>query len=154
MNLAGVCCGPCNLSKWEAAIWGWLVVRRSAMLHYTVNQCPHWACQQYGQPGGTREWLGVKRCQLGHRVHPTALCCTSCTRIDISWYILYFAHPCRPMNLIHDFITFHQWSVHLIYVFLSFYQKSVNFSYQYVCTSSSLQKFKTLTPTLHWLKIF
>ena len=26
----------------------------------------------YGHSGGTREWLGVKRCQLGHGVHPTA----------------------------------------------------------------------------------
>ena len=47
---AGVCCRPCNPSKWEADIWGWLKVRRSAMLHYTVNQCPHWACRQ-GNPG-------------------------------------------------------------------------------------------------------
>ena len=61
---AGVCYGPCNPSKWEADIWGWLEVRRSAMLHYTVNQRPHWACRQYGQPGGTRGWLGVERWQL------------------------------------------------------------------------------------------
>ena len=32
-------------------------VRRSAILHYTVNQCPHWACWQYGHTGGTRGWL-------------------------------------------------------------------------------------------------
>ena len=38
--------------------------RRSAMLHYTVNQLPDWACRQYGHSGGTRGWLGVKRCQL------------------------------------------------------------------------------------------
>ena len=37
----------CNPSKWEADIWGWLEVRRSARLHYTVNQRPHWACRQY-----------------------------------------------------------------------------------------------------------
>ena len=30
----------CNPSKWEADIWGWLEVRRSAMIHYTVNQRP------------------------------------------------------------------------------------------------------------------
>ena len=34
------------------------------MLHYTVNQRPHWACRQYGHSGGTRGWLGVERCQL------------------------------------------------------------------------------------------
>ena len=34
------------------------------MLHYTVNQCLHWAWQQYGQSRRTWEWLGVKRCQL------------------------------------------------------------------------------------------
>ena len=34
------------------------------MLHYTVNQCLHWACQQYGHSGGTQGWLGVERCQL------------------------------------------------------------------------------------------
>ena len=54
----------CNPSKWEADIWGWLEVRRSAMFHYTVNQRPHWACWQYGHSGGTRGWLGVERCQL------------------------------------------------------------------------------------------
>ena len=64
MIQAGVCCGPCNPSKCEADIWGWLEVRRSAMLHYTVNQRPHWACRQYGHSGGTKGWLGVKRCQL------------------------------------------------------------------------------------------
>ena len=35
---AGVFCGPSNPSKWEAEIWGWLEVRRSATLQYTVNQ--------------------------------------------------------------------------------------------------------------------
>ena len=55
---------PCNPCKWEADIWGWLEVRRSAMLYYKVNQCPHWACQKCGHSGGTRGWLGVKRWQL------------------------------------------------------------------------------------------
>jgi hypothetical protein len=50
---AGVCCGPCNPSKWEADFWGWLEVRRSAILHYTVNQRPNWACLQYGNTGET-----------------------------------------------------------------------------------------------------
>ena len=54
----------CNPTKWEADIWGWLEIRRSAMLHYTVNQRLHWACRQYGHSGGTWGWLGVKRCQL------------------------------------------------------------------------------------------
>ena len=34
------------------------------MLHYTVNQCPHWARQQYCHFRETRGWLGVERCQL------------------------------------------------------------------------------------------
>ena len=35
------------------------------MLHYTVNQHPHWACQQYGHSGGTRGWLGVEKAGPG-----------------------------------------------------------------------------------------
>jgi hypothetical protein len=31
------------------------------MLHYTVNQRPHWARRQYGHSGGTLGWLGVER---------------------------------------------------------------------------------------------
>ena len=30
---------------------------RSAMLHYTVNQRPHWACWKFGHSGGTRRRL-------------------------------------------------------------------------------------------------
>ena len=63
-SFVGVCCGLCNPSKWEADIWGWVEVRRSAILHYTVNQHLHWACRQYGYTGGTRGWLGVERWQL------------------------------------------------------------------------------------------
>ena len=73
LHFAGICCGPCNPSKWEADIWGWLEVRRSAMLHYTVNQRLHWACQQYGCTGWTWGWLGVKRCQLC--LQEKTLCC-------------------------------------------------------------------------------
>ena len=51
---AGVCCEPCNPSKWEADIWGWLEARRSAIPHYTVNQRPHWAYWQYSHTGGAR----------------------------------------------------------------------------------------------------
>ncbi len=40
--------------------WG----QEVSMLHYTVNQCPHWACRQYGHSGGTRGWLGVERWQF------------------------------------------------------------------------------------------
>ena len=46
--LLRVCCGPCNPSKWKVDIWGWLEVRRSAMLHFNKRQRPHWACRQYG----------------------------------------------------------------------------------------------------------
>ena len=28
---AGVCCGPCNPSKWEADIWGWLEVCHASL---------------------------------------------------------------------------------------------------------------------------
>ena len=59
MCKAGVCCGPCNPSKWEAEFWGWLEVWRPALLCSTVNQHPHWACWQYGHSGGTQGWLGV-----------------------------------------------------------------------------------------------
>ena len=50
----------CNPSKWEADIWGWLEVRRSAMLHFNKRQRPHWACRQYSHDGGTQ---GLTRCQ-------------------------------------------------------------------------------------------
>ena len=53
-----------NPSKWEDDIWGWLEVRRSSMLHYTVNQHPHWAFRQYGHSEGTWGWLDIERCQL------------------------------------------------------------------------------------------
>ena len=59
IDIAGVCCGPCNPSKWEAEFWGWLEVWRPALLCFTGNQRPHWACWQYGHSGGTQRWLGV-----------------------------------------------------------------------------------------------
>ena len=61
---AGVCCGPCNPSKWKADIWGWIDVRRSALLHFNKRQRPHWACRQYGHTGWTWGWLGVERWQV------------------------------------------------------------------------------------------
>ena len=39
--LAGVCCGPCNPSKWEAGIWGWFENGSPAALCVTLNQRPH-----------------------------------------------------------------------------------------------------------------
>ena len=51
-----VTAGICNRSKWEADIWGWFEVRRSAVLHYKVNQSLHWTCQQYDHPGMARRW--------------------------------------------------------------------------------------------------
>ena len=53
---ARVCYRPCNPNKWEADIWGWFEVRRSAVLHYKVNQSLHWTGQQYDQPGMARCW--------------------------------------------------------------------------------------------------
>ena len=53
-----------HINWWEADIWGWLEVRRSAMIHFNERQRPHWACWQYGHTGGTRGWLGVERWQL------------------------------------------------------------------------------------------
>ena len=50
----GLFARTCNPSKWEADIWGWLEVRRSAMIHFNDRQRPHWACRQYGHTGGTR----------------------------------------------------------------------------------------------------
>ena len=61
---AGVYCRPCNPSKWEVDIWGWLEVRRSTVIHYTINQWPHWTCQKYGYTWGIWGCLGVERWQL------------------------------------------------------------------------------------------
>ena len=41
------------------------------MLHYTVNQRPHWTPRQYGHSGGTRGWLGVNA-NFAYRIHPAA----------------------------------------------------------------------------------
>jgi hypothetical protein len=86
--LAGICCGPCNPSKWEADIWGWLEVRRSAILHYTVKQHPHWACRQYGHSGGTRGWLGVERWQLCHRPAAVGHWVSLCVCSVLGWLIV------------------------------------------------------------------
>ena len=56
----GVCCRPCNPSKWGAEFWGWLEVWRPALLCFTVNRCLHWPCWQYGHSGETKGWLGVR----------------------------------------------------------------------------------------------
>ena len=47
--VSGVCCGPCNLSKWEAVFCGWFEVWRPVLLCFTVNHFLHWACWQYDQ---------------------------------------------------------------------------------------------------------
>jgi hypothetical protein len=49
------------------------------MIHYIVNQPPHWACRQYGHPGGTRGWLGVKCCRIVNSVPRW--------RLSLSWPI-------------------------------------------------------------------
>ena len=66
--LAGVCWGPCNPSKWEADIWGWLEVRRSAI--YFTSQWTS-VCTELADSmvtlqctGGTWGWLGVEKWQL------------------------------------------------------------------------------------------
>ena len=97
--LAGVCCGSCNPSKWEADIWRWLEVRKFAILHYTVNQRLHWACQQYGHSGGTREWLGIQRWQLSlpdtsrsakcHRQVAVGHWFSFCVCSVVGWLIVY-----------------------------------------------------------------
>ena len=89
------CCGPCNPSKWEADIWGWLEVGMSTMLHYTVNQRPQWACWQYGHSWGTQGWLGVERSQLclqdtsrSSKWHPWAAvghCVSLCVCVKDGW---------------------------------------------------------------------
>ena len=104
MGKLGPFARKCNPNKSEADIWGWLEDRRSAILHYRVNQRPHCACWQYGHTGGTRGWLGVKRCQLcmqdtsrpksqndinkqqwGTGIHNELSCCVKCCR----WLIVY-----------------------------------------------------------------
>ena len=82
---AGVCCGPCNPSKWEANIWGWLEVRRSAMLHYTMNEHSHWACWQYGHSGGTQGWLGVN---FACRIHAVTSASSSGSLGFIVWSVV------------------------------------------------------------------
>ena len=98
--LAGVCCGPCSSSKWEADIWGWLEVRRSAMLHYTVNQRLHWARRQYGHCVGTRGWLGVETCQLWLQDRdsmPNWYTINHPTTLHTQWNPV--THCCSPMTL-------------------------------------------------------
>jgi hypothetical protein len=91
-------------SKWEADIWGWLEVRRCAMLHFNERQRPYWACRQYGHTGGTRVWLGVERWQLclrdtsrsakchrqaavGHWISLYVKCCRMVDSLPI-WYTI------------------------------------------------------------------
>ena len=85
----------CHLMTF-ADIWGWLEVRKSAILHYTVNQHPHWAFRQYGYSKGIQGWLGIEKCQIclqdtsrstkGHQRaavgHWVSLCMKCCRMVD------------------------------------------------------------------------
>ena len=58
------------------------------MLQNTVNQCPHWACQQYGRSGGIQEWLDVERGlhpvaqrDIGEQQWVTGFQCFNCCRM-------------------------------------------------------------------------
>ena len=56
--LAGVCCWPCNLSKWEADVWGWL--RGQEVCYASFQWMPAFALSlstvwsHRGNPGKTR----------------------------------------------------------------------------------------------------
>ena len=109
---AGVCCGPCNPSKWEDDIWGWPEVKKSAILHYRVNQGLHWACQQYGHTGGIRGWLGVEiwqlclwdisrsaKCHQGAAVgHWVSLCVKCCRMVDSVLYMCTLSLSCSQYS--------------------------------------------------------
>ena len=86
----------CNPSKWEADIWGWLEVRRSAMLHFNERQRPHWACRQYGHTGGTRRWLGVERWQLCLRDTSRSANCHR--RAAVGHWISLYVKCCRMVD--------------------------------------------------------
>ena len=89
----------------EAYIWGWLEVRRSARLDYTVNQCPHWTCQQYGHSEGTQGWLGdIGEQQWVTRFHDEHSVCVKCCRMIESlprWRL----SLSRPIQSDHLWIT-------------------------------------------------
>ena len=86
----------CNPSKWEADIWGWLEVRRSAMIHFNEHQRPHWACRQYGHTGGTRGWLGVERWQLCLRDTSRSANCHR--RAAVGHWISLYVKCCRMVD--------------------------------------------------------
>ena len=86
----------CNPSKWEADIWGWLEVRRSAMLHFNERQRPHWACRQYGHTGGTRGWLGVERWQLC--LQDTSRSANCHRRAAVGHWISLYVKCCRMVD--------------------------------------------------------
>ena len=66
--IAGVCCRPCNPSKWEADIWGWhlRMTWGQEVCYALLHSKPAFVlgCRQYCLIGGTWGWLGVERCQL------------------------------------------------------------------------------------------
>ena len=118
-RLPGVCFRPCNPSKWEAGISGWLKVRRSAMLHYAVNQCPHWAYQQYGNSGapGDGYWLGINRCQL-------CLQDTSCSakwhrQARVGHWVLLCVKCCRMVDSVPIWQLSLSWPIQLDHLLLA-----------------------------------
>ena len=68
----------------------------SAILHYTVNQRPHWACRQYGHTGGTQGWLGVERWQLCLRDTSRSANCHR--RAAVGHWISLYVKCCRMVD--------------------------------------------------------
>ena len=88
----------CNPSKWEADIWEWLEVRRSAMLYFDERQRRHWACWQFGHTGGTRGWLGVERWQLCLRDTSRSVNCHR--RAAVGHWISLYVKCCRMVDIV------------------------------------------------------
>ena len=77
-------------NKWESDIWGWLEVRKSAMLHYTVNQRLHWACQQYGHSGRCQLCLqDISHSAKRHRQATVDHWVSLCVWNVVGWLIVY-----------------------------------------------------------------
>jgi hypothetical protein len=74
---AGVCCGPCNPSKWEARIWGWFEDGGSAAaLCVTLNLSSASTWTLWGNPG----WPGcLRKCDSGQGKHPAAQSARRCS---------------------------------------------------------------------------
>ena len=112
LGLLGPFAWTCNPSKWEAGIWGGFEVRRSAILHYTVNQHQHWAHWQYDHSGGTCEWLGVKRCQLS--LQDTSCNAKQYRRAAVGHWVSLCVKCCRMVDSVPRWWLFPtNWSDHL-----------------------------------------